>query len=184
MNTIRLAIRHLARHKTFSLINIGGLAVSLASCIFIFYFVYDEFTYDRFHEKSNRIYRLTALFETPESTQNLLWTHQKTGPYLHRVYPQVEDFVRIEDVEATFNKVNKEHKGIVKTESSVFNVFTFPLVQGNPNTVLKEPYSIVISEALSKKYFDGIAMGQTVEIDNKPYTVTGIMKDVPSNSDK
>src|SRR3954462_5817205 len=109
-NLIRLALRHLARHKTFSSINIGGLAISLASCIFIFYFVYDEFTYDRFHDKASRIYRLTALFQTPESTQNLLWTNQKSGPYLKRVYPQIEEFVRIEDVEAVFGKTNKERK--------------------------------------------------------------------------
>ncbi len=183
-NTLRLAIRHLARHKTFSLINIGGLAISLASCLFIFYFVYDEFTYDRFHEKSSRIYRLTSLFQTPESTQNLLWTHQKTGPYLKRVYPQVEEFVRIEDVEAVFNKTNKEKKGVVKTDPSVFNVFTFPLIEGNPNTAFKDPYSIVISESLAKKHFHGMAIGQTIEIEKEPYTVTGIMRDVPSNSDK
>lgn len=183
-NLIRLAIRRLARHKTFSLINIGGLAVSLASCIFIFYFVYDEFTYDRFHEKSDRIYRLTVLFKTAESTQNLLWTHQKIGPQLKRVYPQVEEFVRIEDVDATFNKVNKETKGIVKTDPSVFNVFTFPLIEGNPNTALLHPYSIVISESLAKKHFHGMAIGQLVEIDKEQYTVTAVMRDVPSNTDK
>lgn len=183
-NTLRLAVRHLARHKTFAFINIGGLAVSLASCILIFYFVYDEFSYDRFHEKSSRIHRLTVLFQTPEGTQNLLWTHQKVGPFLKRVYPQVEEFVRIEDVDATFNKVNKESKGIVKADPSVFNVFTYPLIEGNPNTALQEPNSIVISEALSKKYFHGMAMGQFVDIGSKPFVVTGVMKDVPSNSDK
>jgi putative ABC transport system permease protein len=181
-NTFRLALRHLARHKTFSLINIGGLAISLASCIFIFYFVYDEFTYDRFHENSARIYRLTQVFKTPEDTQNLLWTHQKIGPHMKRVYPQVEEFVRFEDAEAIFGKVNKEK--IVKVDPSVFNVFTYPLIEGNPNTALKDLHSIVISEALSKKYFHGVAMGQVVEIDNEPYSVTGIMRDVPSNSDK
>jgi putative ABC transport system permease protein len=183
-NTFRLALRHLARHKTFSVINIGGLAISLASCIFIFYFVYDEFTYDRFHENSSRIYRITQVFKTPEATQNLLWTHQKIGPHLKRVYPQVQEFVRFEDVEAVFAKTNKENKGIVKVDPSVFNVFTYPLIEGNPNTALKEPHSIVISESLSKKYFHGMAVGQFVEIDKEPYTITGVMRDVPSNSDK
>jgi putative ABC transport system permease protein len=184
MNVIRLALRHLARHKTFSLINIGGLAISLASCVFIFYFVYDEFTYDRFHEKSARIYRLTALFQSPEDTQNLLWTNQKTGPHLKRVYPQVEEFVRLEDVEAIFGKTNKERKGIVKADPSIFNVFTLPLIEGNPNTALKNPYSIVISESLSKKYFHGVAIGQYVEIHKESYVVTGVMKDMPANTDK
>ncbi|MEJ0030481.1 MAG: ABC transporter permease [Bacteroidota bacterium] len=184
LQILRLALRHLARHKTFSFINIGGLAISLASCIFIFYFVYDEFTYDRFHEKSSRIYRLTILFKTNENTQNLLWTHQKLGPHLKRVCPQVEEFVRIEGTEAVFNKTNKENKGIVKADASVFDVFTYPLIEGNPNSALKEQRSIVISESLSKKYFHGVAMGQFVEIDGQPYTVTGVMRDVPSNSDK
>src|SRR5690242_8008279 len=111
LHHLRVALRHLTRHKSFSLINIGGLAISLASCIFISYFVVDELSYDRFHEKASRIYRITILFKTNEDTQNLLWTHQKIGPYLKRVYPQVEDIVRIEDVGAVFNKTNKEKKG-------------------------------------------------------------------------
>jgi putative ABC transport system permease protein len=184
LNNLRLAVRHLARHKTFSLINIGGLAISLASCIFIFYFVYDEFSYDRFHEKASRIHRVTILFKTNEDTQNLLWTHQKIGPSLKRLYPQVEDFVRIEDAEAVFNKTNKEKRGIVKADPSILNVFTYPLVEGNPDSALKEQRSIVISESLSKKYFHGMAMGQFVGVGGEAFEVTGVMKDVPSNTDK
>jgi len=181
---LKIAWRNLARHKMYTLINIGGLAISLASCVFIFYFVYDEFSYDRFHEKASRIYRITILFKTNENTQNLLWTHQKPGPYLKRVYPQVEEFVRIEDTEAVFNKTNKEKKGIVKADASVLDVFSYPLIEGNPNTALKNKRSIVISESLSKKYFHGVSMGQFVEIAGEPYTVTGVMRDVPSRSDK
>lgn len=179
-----LALRHLARHKTFSLINIGGLAVSLASCVFILYFVYDEFTYDRFHTNAGRIHRITQVFKTKEDTQNLLWTNQKLGPYLKRVYPQVEEFVRIEDVDAVFKNTEKETEGIVKTDASIFEVFTYPLLEGNPNTALKELHSIVISQSLSKKHFHGAAMGQSVEIEGELYEVTGVMRDVPSNSDK
>jgi putative ABC transport system permease protein len=184
MNNFRLALRHLGRHKVFSLINIGGLAASLASCVFIFYFVYDEFSYDRFHANAGRIYRITQVFKTKEDTQNLLWTHQKLGPYLKRVYPQIEEFVRIEDTEAVFGKTGKEREGIVKVDPSVFNVFTYPLLEGNPNTALGNLNTIVISESLARKYFHGVAMGQTVEIDGQPYEVTGVMKDVPKNSDK
>jgi putative ABC transport system permease protein len=143
LNILRLALRNLARRKTLSLINIGGLAISLASCIFIFYFVYDEFSYDRFHEKASRIYRLTIVFQTPEGKQNLLWTHQKIGPYIKRVYPQVEDAVRIEDVEAVFGKTNKETKGIVKADPSIFNVFSYPLIEGNRPPFLKTSLLII-----------------------------------------
>ena len=184
LHHLRMALRQLARHKTFTFINIGGLAVSLASCIFIFYFVYDEFSYDRFNEKANRIYRITMLFKTPEDTQNLLWTNSLLAPHIKKVYPQVEEAVRIEDVEAVFNNVHKEKKGIVRADRSILNVFTYPLVEGNSNTALQYEHSIIISQSLSEKYFQGMAMGQLVEIDGEPYEVTGVMKDVPSNSDK
>ncbi|HEY0769741.1 MAG TPA: ABC transporter permease, partial [Sphingobacteriaceae bacterium] len=179
-----IAVRNLARHKTFSLINIGGLAVSLASCLFIFYYVYDEFTYDRFHEKAGRIVRITQTFTTPESTQNIRFTNQKVGLHLHRVYPQVENYVRFEDGELRLGKSKIKEKGAFRTDPTVFEVFSYPLIKGNPQTALAQPHSIVLSESLAEKYFDGDPIGSTLEVEGEPHTVTGIMQDVPSNSDK
>lgn len=179
-----IAFRNLARHKTFALITIGGLAVSLASCLFIFYFVYDEFTYDRFHEKADRIVRVTQTFTTPESTQNIRFTNQKIGPYLQRVYPQVETFVRFEGGDIRLGKSNEKEKGAVRTDPTVFQVFSFPLLKGNSQAALAEPNSIVLSETLAKKFFDSEPMGATLDVNGVPHMVTGIMKDVPANSDK
>ena len=184
MRFLAFCLRQLKRHRSYSIINVGGLALSLAACLFIFYFVYDEYTYDRFHEKSDRIYRVTQLFKTKEDTQNLLWTHQKIGPYLKRNYPQVEEFVRIEDVEATFPGRNKESHSIVKADPSIFHVFNYPLIEGNPDKALLLPNSIVIAEELAIKYFNGNALGRSVEIGGEVYEVTGVMKDVPANTDK
>lgn len=184
MRTILLAVRHLSRRPVYSVINIGGLALSLAGCLFIFYFVYDEFTYDRFHTKADRIYRITQLFITKENTQNLLWTSQKIGPYLERNYPQVEKSVRMEDVTASFQGRGTEEHGIVKADPAILDVFSFPLLEGNPQEALAHGRSIILSETLSTKYFRGHAMGQEVDIDGEAYTVTGIMRDVPTNSDK
>lgn len=184
LNYIQVAFRQLLRRKTFSIINIGGLALSLVSCIFIFYFVYDELTYDRHNEHADRIHRLTIVFKTPDNEQNLLWTHQKIGPYFKRVYPQVEEFVRFADVEAKFGASKLTEPGVVIADASVFSVFTYPFLEGNPNTALQHPKSIVLSETLAKKYFHGMAMGQTVDLQGVPFIVTGVMKDAPSNSDK
>lgn len=178
------AVRNLGRHKTFSFINIGGLALSLASCLFIFYYVYDEFTYDRSHEKADRIYRITQTFTTPESTQNIRFTNQKIGPHLHRVYPQVENYVRFEDGGIRLGKSKIKEKGAVRTEANVFEVFSYPLLRGNPQTALQQPQSIVLSETLARKYFDHDPIGATLEVNGEPHIVTGIMKDVPRNSDK
>ncbi len=146
--------------------------------------MYDEYTYDLHHEKSDRIYRVTQLFKTKEGTQNLLWTHQKIGPYLKRNYPQIEEFVRIEDVEATFPGRNKETHGIVKADPSILHVFSYPLIEGNPDKALLLPNSIVIAQDLATKYFNGNAMGRSVEIGGDIYEVTGVMKNAPANTDK
>ena len=179
-----IAFRNLAKRSVFSIINIGGLAMTLASCVFVFYYVYDELTYDRSHGKADRIYRITQTFITPESTQNIRWTHQKLGPYLRRVYPQVENYVRMEDAAVSLGKSKLTEKGIVRADPSVFDVFTYPLLSGNPATALTHPNSIVLSESLAKKFFINEALGETLDVDGVPHVVTGVMKDVPSNSDK
>lgn len=178
------AVRNLGRNKTFSFINIGGLAVSLASCLFIFYYVYDEFTYDRSHEKADRIYRITQTFTTPESTQNIRFTNQKVGLHLHRVYPQVENYVRFEDGEIRLGKSKIKEKGAFRTDATVFEIFDYPFLRGNPQTALQQPHSIVLSETLARKYFEQDPLGATLDVNGEPFTVTGVMKDVPANSDK
>ncbi len=181
---LTVALRNITRRPLFFFINIGGLGISLASCIFILYYVYDEVTYDRFHQHANRIYRLTQVFITPENSQNIRWTHQKLGPYMQRVYPQVEACVRFEDAPVKLGKSKISEKGIVRTDASVFEVFTYPLIAGNSSTALERPQSIVLSQSLAHKYFSGEALGQTLDVDGVPHVVTGVMKDLPRNSDK
>ena len=181
---LTIGFRNLAKRGVFSIINIGGLGMSLASCVFVFYYVYDELTYDRFHENADRTYRITQTFITPESAQNIRWTHQKLGPYLNRVYPQVENYVRLEDAAVALGKSKLAEKGIVRADPTVFDVFTHPFLSGNPATALTQRNSIVLSESLAKKFFNDDALGETIEVDGVPHVVTGVMKDVPSNSDK
>ncbi|MCD9017094.1 ABC transporter permease [Parachryseolinea silvisoli] len=184
-NYLLVALRNMGKYKLFTIINIGGLALSLASFLFIFYYLYDELTYDRFHQRADRIYRLTQTFITPDNTQNLRFTHQKLGPYLQRNFPQVEQYVRLETMDGRVGKNKIKEKGITKTDPQVFDVFTYPLIEGNAHTALRQPHSIVLSKSLADKYFPhGFALGETLEIDGDSYTITGIMSDPPANSDK
>jgi putative ABC transport system permease protein len=182
INYLVVAIRNLFKRSTLSFINIGGLAISLASCVFIFFYVYDELTYDRFHEKSDRIYRVTQVFITPESSQNLRFTHQKLGPYLKRNYHEVEEIVRFEVSDVKLGKEQIKERGVAYTDPGVFNVFTYPLIEGDSQTALQHPASIVLSEAVGKKY--NVELNDLIEVDGKPFLITGIMKNVPANSDK
>lgn len=185
-NNLKLILRLLVRSKLFSFINIGGLAIGLASCVLIIYYVQDELSFDRFNERADRIHRVTTTFIDPPNTNRLRFTDQKIGPYLKRNQPQIEEVVRFSDFTC---KVQWRGDLIVEpnifsTDASVFKVFSYPLVAGNPETVFSKKNSIVLSENLADKYFKGDAIGKELTINQQVFEVTGIMKDVPTNSDK
>jgi putative ABC transport system permease protein len=183
-NYLALSLRNLVKQRTFSVIKIGGLALSMASFLFVFFYLHDELTYDRFHVNAPRIFRITQNFVVPDNVQKIRFTHQKIGPYLKRVYPQIENYVRFQGYQAKLGKEQVLETGVVKADPEVFSVFTYKLTAGNPQTVLSKPSSIVLSKTLSKKYLVGEPLGQTLIVDGVPYDVTGVMEDVPSNSDK
>lgn len=175
------------KNKVYSVLNILGLAISLACFILITLYVIDELSYDRYHEKADRIYRINSDITMGES-QQLPFTSDMMGPTLKKDYPQVEEFARI----YTSNGSKLLRKGeefieenkVAHADSSLFRVFTLPLVAGNPNIALKEPRSVVISESAAQKYFGSTnVVGETLEtIQENAYTVTGVMEDIPSNS--
>jgi putative ABC transport system permease protein len=189
-NIIKVAFRNLFRHFGYSFINILGLAIGLASSIFIFLYVINELTYDRFHEKSDRIYRAWILGNMPGTEMR----HAVTSPPMMEAmlndYPEVETAVRmrrtggslIRTGDRKFLETEKEFK---YADSTFFDVFSFKLLKGNPKICLRDPRSIVLTEEYAKKYFgDEEPMGQTfrIEQDTNFYTVTGVMQDVPINS--
>ncbi|MGK7390593.1 MAG: ABC transporter permease [Candidatus Cyclobacteriaceae bacterium M2_1C_046] len=182
----KIALRNLVSNKFFSLLNIFGLAIGFTSCIFILFYVYDELTYDQFHEKKDRIYRITITFLEPPNTNRIRFTDQNIGPYLKRVYPQIENFVRLYGFDREFQLGEERiyEPDVYATDASVFDIFTYPLIKGNPESALANKNSIVLSESLAKKYFEDDAFGQNLVIGGESYEVTGIMEDVPLNSDK
>jgi putative ABC transport system permease protein len=188
-NYFKIAWRNLLKNKGFSAINIFGLAVGIACCLLITLYVTDELSYDRYHENKDRIYRLNFNVKFGGTEQAFAQTPDILGPTLQKDYPQVENFVRFYDrgpflikKYGTLDNIREEK--ILFADSSVFDVFTFPLVTGNPSTALTAPNTIVISESAAKRHFaNQNPVGQVLNLDNqKDYTVTAVMKDMPENS--
>ena len=189
-NYFTIAFRSLLRHKAFSFINIMGLAVGIASCFLIFLYVHFETSYDNFNTKADRIYRIVADVKTPSetiTTQGI--TSAPIAVNVKRDFPEVEDAVRVTYDDGGYlihkNDLVIQEKKIVLADSTLFNVFDFPLISGNKNTALKEPMSIVISQTAAKKYFGSTnPLGQNLLLTGALInsTITGVMKDIPENS--
>ncbi len=185
-NYFKTALRNLAKNKLYSFINITGLSVGIASCMLIFLYVQYDLSYDRYHKKADRIYRLTEVLHLPKEDRPQAVTSPPMAPAIKQHFPEVEKTVRFTS-SSRFISVNDRKfydTKLMYADSTVFDVFSFKLLEGNATTALVEPYSIVLSESASKKYF-GIepALGKTMQLsDTIPLKVTGIMKDIPSNS--
>lgn len=186
-NYITVALRNLSRHKIFSFINIMGLAIGLACCITIFLFVQDELRYDTFHSKADRIYRLNNNRIRDNREDFTAMTPPALGPTLVKDYPEVQKAVRFFDMNSPL--VVYENKkffepGFLLADSSALEIFTLPLLKGNPQTALKEPYSLIITESTAKKYFGKEEpMGKTLIVSGDlKFTVTGVMKDLPEHT--
>jgi len=187
-NYFKIAFRNLWKNKGYSAINILGLAAGLATCLLIILYVWDELSYDKFHEKADRIYRVDSDIKFGGTDMKLAVCSDPMGATLKKDYPQVEQFTRIYASEGSKlikkgNEFINEPK-IAFADSTFFDVFTFPLIAGNPKTALNDPNTAVISESGAKKYFGTIdALGKIIETDDKTaFKVTAVMKDMPLNS--
>ena len=186
-NYLTVAIRNLARNKTFSAINILGLAIGMACCILILLYVQDELSYDQHHEHAQRIYRLAEEVHIAGQTHRIAITSFPMGPALVQDYPTVVDAVRFyknDEKTPVANQQNQFYeRGVLFTEANVFQVFDFPLSQGDPKTALREPYSIVLTEEMARKYFgDRDPMGQTLSVGEAECKITGVLKETDQNT--
>lgn len=187
-NYLKIALRNLWKNKGYSAINIIGLAVGLATCLLILLYVWDELSYDRFHEKADRIFRVDSDIKFGGTDMKIAVSSDPMGPTLKRDYPEVEQYARIYAssggrlMKKGDNYINEVSLAFV--DSTFFDVFSFPLLSGNARTALNDPNTAVISESAALKYFGTTdAAGRTVETSEKEiYKVTGVMKDMPRNS--
>ncbi|HEV7330244.1 MAG TPA: ABC transporter permease [Flavisolibacter sp.] len=182
-------LRNLSRNKIFSLINLSGLSVGLACCLLIFLYAKDEVSYDRFLQNVDQIYRITAVAHRQDgNTDKMGVAGMMPGPTFHREIPEIKTFVRLQQDGFTVRKgAEVFQQDALAVDSNFFSVFSFPLLQGAPQTVLNDPYSVVLSEETAKKYFGTAnAVGQTLQLKNDStfhtFTVKGIAKNAPQNS--
>lgn len=189
-NYIKVAWRNLLKNKGFSLINIVGLATGLACFILISLYVTDEISYDRYNKKANRIYRIDSDIRFGGADLKLAVTSDPMGAVLKSDYPQVEQYVRFYNSSGA-KLVKKENEyinenNVAHADSTLFDVFTIPLISGNSKTALNDPNTVVLTESTARKYFGTAdAVGKIIETNENNstlYKVTAVMQDFPSNS--
>ena len=185
-NYLKVAFRNVRRQKGYSFINIAGLTLGLACCLIIMLYVRYEFSYDRFHQHADRIYRVVEDRTQPEGRTALSSASGFVGPALVRDLPEILHAVRFKKATMlmAFEEKRFQEDEIFFTDSTVFGVFSFPLLTGHPQTALTEPFSIVLTEETALRYFgQADPVGQTLMIDDRhPFRVTGVLRDIPANS--
>lgn len=186
-NYFTVAFRQLLRRKGFASINILGLSLGMATCLVLLLYVAHELSYDRFHRQADHIYRITAEVSYGGKEMQMVQVPAPLAPVLRQDYPEVKSYVRLEGPSTWTVKKGQQQvqeKRVVRTDPTLFDVFTLPLLEGNPGTALREINSVVLTESMAKKYFGKTAvLGETLLFNNKqPFTVTGVMKDLPENS--
>jgi putative ABC transport system permease protein len=192
-NYLTIAWRLVTKHRLYSLINICGLALGLAACMLIGLYVRHEWTYDRFFPDAERIYRISRNYYQQDASvsqtdgRQPAPTNAPIGPMLQQEFAQVEAFARLfsSNVTLWIDARPQEERNFVYADASVFDVFAFDWVEGDPDTALNEPFSIVMTRSVADKYFpDGNAFGQSLPSGNGRVSVkvTGIIEDLPDNS--
>ncbi len=188
-NYFKVAMRNLLRNKTYSLINVLGLAIGIACCVLIMLFVTDELSYDRFHTKADRIYRTALDAEMMGQKLQAPISPNPLAKAMAEELPEVESTSRINPYRAEAlvtwgEKKFYEKKTWAWVDSTFFDIFDFEVVEGDANTALDKPNQLIISESAAEKYFGHEKpIGQILKLDNdRDYLVVALMRDMPSNS--
>ncbi len=187
-NFLKTSIRNIFRHKSYVVINIIGLAIGIACSLLILLFIRHELGYDRFNEKYDRIYRVVLDGKIGETEIMGAFTPVPLAKTLLADFPEVEYAIRIDNWDEALVRIDDRkfvEENILVTDSSFFDIFSLPLIRGNPKKALAEPYRVVLTESQSRKYFgDADPVGKHLRInsDTNLYSISGVMKDVPDNS--
>jgi putative ABC transport system permease protein len=188
-NYLRLALRHLKKQKVVAFINIAGLVIAFTSCIFIALFVFDELSYDSFHKNTEQIFRIMEKVDRFGFSPATSWL---LAEKLKDEFPEVKDATRIQFMNDPIyfrsnREVVKEDKYLF-ADNSIFRIFTFPFVFGDSGTALTIPNSVVISKKMAAKYFGtknplGQMLHANIHASWYDLQVTGVLKNIPANSD-
>lgn len=188
-NYFAIGIRNLLKDRSYTLLNVLGLTVSITFSLLLMLYVNDELSYDRFHAKADRIFRISAHIKETENEFNWAVVQMLTGETLKREYPaEVQASLRLlpnDRLEYRTEQTRFLEEKFYLSGENIFSFFTFPLLEGDSKTALKEPRSIVLSQTTAEKYFGKKAsyLGKTLDNNRgETWKVTGVMQDIPQNS--
>ncbi len=191
---LKIALRILRRYKAYSFINIAGLAVGMAGCLLILAYVRNELSYDRYHKNAGRIYRVVEELNIFGKKSHMAITPAPFGPAMETEFKEVIKAVRFVRASSSGNKIlircgneNYYERDWFFVDDSVFEVFSFPLVQGDPKTALKDPNAVVITEDIAKKYFGADdPLGKILTVQDRygqsDFKITGVLRNIRKNS--
>jgi putative ABC transport system permease protein len=187
-NYIRIAFRSLRKSKGYTALNIIGLAAGLGVCLLIVLYVTDELSYDRYNVNADRIYRIDEDLYFNNTRYDAVTTSKFFGPTLVASYPKIQQMVRFRDPGDLLVRKGNDHildHRFTFADSTIFKVFTLPMIAGDPNTALNNPHSIVIDESAARRYFNSTdVIGRTLEVGggNTLLKITGVIRDMPEQS--
>jgi len=178
-NYLKVALRNIQKHKGYSFINIIGLAVGMSVCILLMLFIQDELSYDQYHTHADHTYRLLL--------ENSFYHAPQLAELLQEQLPEIEQAVRFlprDQIQVRYQEKMFMENRTTYADAYIFKLFDFEFKEGNPETALDAPFSIVITEEMAYKYFStDPPMGKTLRISNEhDYTVTGVLKEIPHNT--
>ena len=184
---LTIALRYLKRHKIYSFISISGLAVGMACCVIILLWINDEIQYDRFHEQTKNLYRVVNDLNYGPFSQITPGSAYPLGPAMKEEIPEIRETVRLlstRKILVAHGEKRYYEENFYFADPSLFAIFTFPFIQGDPKTALSSPSAIVITKAMAAKYFGSQdPMGKTIRTQNQnDYIVTGVTENIPRNS--
>ena len=189
----KIAYRSLLKNKTFSFINILGLGISLAACILIFEYISFEFSYDKFHTNSDRIYRvINDRYQNGKQIQHSTYSYPAISPAMAKDYPEIEGYTRLlvpggDALIKTDNNIFLGDKTLF-VDNNFLKVFDFHLLIGERKSALSEKRSVILTEAIAKKYFQVDDLSKIIGkemywgSETQPYTIKGICQNIPENS--
>ena len=193
---LQIAWRNLVKRKMYSFINVAGLAIGMTCCLLITLYIKNELSYDQYHTKKDRIYRVLQSFRSvqpgvnpgpPTPEEYWVWGNAPVGPALQADFPQIEKMVRFMSPSSLLLQHGEkrfQQDNITFMDSTAFSVFSWKMIFGNPQTALTAPFSIVLTKTVSEKFFgDANPVGQSLRVDNADnFLITGVMEDLPPNS--
>ena len=185
-NIIKTAFRHILKHLGYSILNILGLTLGITSAIFLIIYVADEVSYDRYHEKADRIYRVSSSIKEADDQFTWIVAQIPFGPAVVHDYPEVQSFVRFINMpRALYKFEDKEfnEENFYYVDSTLFDIFSYKVIKGEVKSALLAPRKIILTEKIANKYFGKTdPIGKTLTTGTDTYEVTGVIEDIPSNS--